>query len=47
MKQPKSEPVYVCSVCGKDIAGGSCVYQNKERNRAAYPLWVYAGKKEE
>nr|DAZ30771.1 MAG TPA: Protein of unknown function (DUF551) [Caudoviricetes sp.] len=21
---------------------GSCVYQNKERNRAAYPLWVYA-----
>ena len=20
----------------------SCVYQNKERNRAAYPLWVYA-----
>lgn len=22
---------------------GSCVYQNKERNRAAYPLWVYAG----
>lgn len=21
MKQPKSEPVYVCSVCGKDIAG--------------------------
>jgi hypothetical protein len=23
---------------------GSCIYQNKERNRAAYPLWVYAGK---
>ena len=22
---------------------GSCVYQNKERNRAAYPLRVYAG----
>ena len=21
---------------------GSCIYQNKERNRAAYPLWVYA-----
>ena len=21
MKQTKSEPVYVCSVCGKDIAG--------------------------
>ena len=21
MKQPKSEPVYICSVCGKDIAG--------------------------
>ena len=21
MKQPKSEPVYVCSVCGKAIAG--------------------------
>ena len=21
MKQPKSEPVYICSICGKDIAG--------------------------
>lgn len=21
---------------------GSCIYQNKKRNRAAYPLWVYA-----
>lgn len=26
---------------------GSCIYQNKERNRAAYPLWVYAGKERE
>ena len=29
MKQPKSEPVYICSVCGKDIAGDH-VYISKQ-----------------
>lgn len=30
MRQPKSEPVYICSICGKDIAGDH-VYNKTRR----------------
>ena len=30
MRQPKSEPVYICSICGKDIAGIMCISKQGE-----------------
>lgn len=31
MKQPKSEPVYICSICGKDIAGDHVYIKTRRR----------------
>ena len=45
MKQPKSEPVYICSVCGKGIAGDHVYIKTRRRTEQHIHYGCMPGRK--